>query len=175
MTNDDALALLKLATELWPKWRVTKGIADLFVDEFIEVDREAAEQAIRKHRLERSTVPDLRAMVDGARSLQRSREQASTQNLKERAADFSEKVWRHRLKQCEKDSTPEQWAHAWRYCREFAYHTPNMPYQRKAKWPPHWKSPAPSPDEWPSEVVWAFSVAAEKLGWWSPHEKRKSS
>lgn len=177
MTNDQdaVMGLLKLATELWPKWRVTKGIADLFVDEFADIDHACAEQAIRKHRLERSTVPDLRAMVDGARALERSKTEKVAAAVRAKADAFDEKLWRGRLRVWQAEAEPKDWTHSWRYCREFARQTPGIPFQRKAIWPPHWNTPAVDADEWPPEVVWAFSKCAEPMGWWSQHERRRKA
>jgi hypothetical protein len=174
-TNERVMDLLKLVTELWPKWRVTKGIADLFVDEFSDIDPDCAEQAIRKHRLERSTIPDLKAMVEGARAMERAQEKRAAESVAEQASTFDEQAWRGRLRVWRDEADEKQWTHSWRYCREFAYHAPKIPFQRKAMWPPHWNTPAVEPDEWPVEVVWAFSQCAEKMGWWSPHERRRKS
>lgn len=166
--DEQVMSLLKLATELWPKWRVTKGIADLFIDEFSGIDIECAENAIRKHRLERSTVPDLKAMVDGARAAERSRLEAAANSIRSGSAKFDEKLWRGRLRVCRKQSNDEQWTQTWRYCREFAGHRPGIPWVSKSAWPPHWADSTPEPEAWPVEVLWAFGVAAEKMGWWRP-------
>lgn len=156
-TND----LVRLAADLWPRWTITESIADLMVRKFEELEPDCVEQAIRDHRLNRSTVPDIGVIVSSAKALSDARRAMAAHTLAMQACtprqrDMDEA--RHRLG--EMDEVRRLWL--WRYCREMARLTET--WEAVRTWPDHWQDPAPPLADWPRAVLAAYHAVHVRLG-----------
>lgn len=159
--NQQTENLVRLVGELWPKWRMTEAVVELMLERFEGIDPDCVQRALQNHRLERSSVPDLGAIVDGARAAQdaklRREEHAIAAQARKYDARDDQRA-RERLATKE----PAMLLFLWQYCRNMSRH--RVPWSELEGWPPHWSDPAPAPSEWPSAVVAAYVEMAPKMG-----------
>lgn len=166
--RDGVEQVLKLASELWPRWQLTDAICDVIAEQSADLPPAAVCQAMRTHRLERSTVPDLGVVFRGARAIVREQEQRSEIQLSARARQFTEHdAARARASVDALDETARLWY--WRYCRLGVEHS--VPWSERKTWPHHWSDPCPPSSSWPIPVLRHYAHCLSVLG--DPHERAR--
>lgn len=153
--------LIRLTADLWPRWTITQGIADLMLRKFSELDPDHVEQAIREHRLTRSTVPDLGEIVKSAKAMQDAREEMARHALRQQAMRASPGELEYARRRIQGMET-ELRLWVWRYCREMARH--RATWEEEKGWPDHWCEVPPPTDAWPEQVVEAYHEMHQTLG-----------
>jgi len=144
---------VRLAADLWPKWTVTKSIAETMAEKFGELDADCVERALRDHRMARSTVPDLSVIMSAAKSRQDAKSAAQAYQFRQEAFQPRQQdLDRARHELGAMDEEKRLWL--WRYCRNMA--RLEHPWETISQWPGHWTNPAPPMIDWPEEVLGVF-------------------
>jgi len=149
-----------MAVDLWPKWRLTKGLVELIEKEWSGLDKEHLAKSMEKHRLERAMIPDLTGIIDGARTLaklERINLVPESQSVPVKLSEERQSDLRAMLD--EMDDAYRKWV--WRYARDYARYNLINRIDELVDWPNHWEDPEPK--DWPIEVLYAYSICLMRV------------